>query len=80
MTKKTQPRPTREVAAVAPTGDEIRSTARSESSWSHFNAQMRVQDTTARQWYKREAVSQTWNVAALARDRALLDSAREVDA
>jgi predicted nuclease of restriction endonuclease-like (RecB) superfamily len=49
------------------TEDQIRSTAWSELGWSHFKLLMRVTDPVARQWYAREAVSQTWSVAALDR-------------
>lgn len=45
------------------TEDHIRSTAWSELGWSHFKLLMRVTDPAARQWYAREAVSQTWNTA-----------------
>ena len=49
------------------TEDEIRYSASSELSWTHYRMLMRVQDPAARQWYAREAVSQTWSVAALDR-------------
>ena len=48
-------------------GEEIRSMPWSELGWSHLKALMRVADPAARAWYAREAVSQTWSVAALAR-------------
>lgn len=49
------------------TEDEIRYSASSELSWTHYRMLMRVQDPAARQWYAREAASQTWSVAALDR-------------
>lgn len=52
------------------TEDQIRSTAWSELGWSHFKLLMRVTDPAARQWYAREAVSQTWSVAALDRQNS----------
>lgn len=48
-------------------GGEIRSTPWSELGWSHVKTIMRVTDPAARQWYAREAVAQTWSVAALDR-------------
>lgn len=54
------------------TEDQIRSTAWSELGWSHFKLLMRVTDPAARQWYAREAVSQTWSVAALDRQISTL--------
>lgn len=53
-------------------GDEIRSTPWSELGWSHIKAIMRVADPAARQWYAREAVAQTWSVAALDRQISTL--------
>ncbi|MDD2713020.1 MAG: PDDEXK nuclease domain-containing protein [Simplicispira sp.] len=52
--------------------DEIRYMPCSELSWSHFRLLMRVQDPAARQWYAREAASQTWSVAALDRQISTL--------
>jgi predicted nuclease of restriction endonuclease-like (RecB) superfamily len=46
---------------------DIRSTPWSELGWSHIKVLMRVPDPAARQWYAREAASQTWSVAALDR-------------
>lgn len=48
-------------------GGEIRSTPWSELGWSHVKTIMRVTDPSARQGYAREAVAQTWSVAALDR-------------
>lgn len=53
-------------------GDEIRSTPWSELGWSHLRVLMRVADPAARQWYAREAVGQTWSVAALGRQISTL--------
>ncbi|RZS53296.1 PDDEXK nuclease domain-containing protein [Sphaerotilus mobilis] len=53
-------------------GDDIRSTPWSELGWSHLRALMRVADPAARLWYAREAVSQTWSVAALSRQISTL--------
>jgi predicted nuclease of restriction endonuclease-like (RecB) superfamily len=52
--------------------DEIRSMPWSELGWSHIKALMRVADPAARHWYAREAVSQTWSVAALDRQISTL--------
>ena len=52
--------------------DDIRYTPCSELSWSHFRLLMRVPDPVARQWYAREAASQTWSVAALDRQISTL--------
>ena len=52
--------------------DEICDTPCRELSWSHFRQLMRVPDPDARAWYAREAVGQTWSVAALARQIATL--------
>jgi DUF1016 N-terminal domain len=54
------------------TEDEIRYPASSELSWTHYRVLMRVTDPAARQWYGREAVSQTWSVAALDRQISTL--------
>jgi len=51
---------------------EIRSTPWSELGWSHIKTLMRVSDPVARQWYAREAVAQTWSVAALDRQISTL--------
>ena len=51
---------------------EICDTPCSELGWSHLRALMRVADPAARQWYAREAVSQTWSVAALSRQISTL--------
>lgn len=53
-------------------GEEIRSMPWSELGWSHLKALMRVADPAARAWYAREAIRQTWSVAALARQIATL--------
>ena len=52
--------------------DEIRYAPGSELSWTHYRMLMRVSDPQARQWYAREAVSQTWSVAALDRQISTL--------
>lgn len=54
------------------TEDDIRYPASSELSWTHYRVLMRVADPVARQWYAREAVSQTWSVAALDRQISTL--------
>lgn len=54
------------------TQEEICYTPCSELGWSHFRLLMRVADPAARQWYAREAVSQTWSVAALDRQISTL--------
>lgn len=37
-------------------------------SWSHYLKLMQVQDEKAREWYEKEAVSQTWSVRTLQRN------------
>lgn len=54
------------------TEEEIRYAPGSELSWTHYRMLMRVSDPQARQWYAREAVSQTWSVAALDRQISTL--------
>ena len=39
-----------------------------ELSWSHYRALSRVSDPTARAWYEREAVKQSWSVRVLERN------------
>lgn len=48
-------------------GDEIRYTACSELSWSHYRLIMRVENPSSREYYMREAVEQNWSVRALER-------------
>ncbi|RCW66262.1 uncharacterized protein DUF1016 [Pseudorhodoferax soli] len=43
-----------------------------ELSWTHFRLLTRVQDPDAGKWYARDAVSQTWSVAALDRQISTL--------
>lgn len=52
--------------------EEIRYTACSELSWSHFRCLMRVENKTARTWYANEAASQSWSVRALDRQISTL--------
>lgn len=40
---------------------------RSELSWTHYRALLRVDDATARLWYMNEAATQNWNTRALDR-------------
>ncbi len=47
--------------------DEIRSALRSELTWTHYRAAMRVEDAEARRWYLREAAEQGWSTRALDR-------------
>ena len=54
------------------TEDEIRYSTSSDLSWTHFRVLMRISDPVARQWYAREAVAQTWSVAALDRQISTL--------
>ena len=54
------------------TEDEIRYSTSSDLSWTHFRVLMRIFDPAARQWYAREAVAQTWSVAALDRQISTL--------
>ena len=54
------------------TEDEIRYSTSSDLSWTHFRVLMRISDPAARQWYAREAVAQTWSVAALDRQISTL--------
>ena len=37
-------------------------------SWSHYRVLLQVNDKTARDWYKKEALEQTWSVRALQRN------------
>lgn len=37
-------------------------------SWSHYSVLLQVKDKTARDWYEREAVKQTWSVRTLQRN------------
>ena len=54
------------------TEDEIRYSTSSDLSWTHFRVLMRISDPAARQWYAREAIAQTWSVAALDRQISTL--------
>jgi hypothetical protein len=40
---------------------------RSELSWTHYRALLRVDDAAARLWYMNEAATQNWNTRALDR-------------
>lgn len=37
-------------------------------SWSHYRALLQVEDKTARDWYEKEAIEQTWGVRTLQRN------------
>ena len=37
-------------------------------SWSHYRALLQVEDKTARSWYEKEAIEQTWGVRTLQRN------------
>ena len=50
----------------------IRETVSLELSWSHYNALARVGNPSAREWYKREAITQSWSVRALERQIGVL--------
>ncbi|MCL1979710.1 MAG: DUF1016 N-terminal domain-containing protein, partial [Proteobacteria bacterium] len=50
----------------------IRETVSLELSWSHYNVLARVEKPSAREWYLREAVSQSWSVRALERQIGVL--------
>ena len=52
--------------------EEIRYTACSELSWSHFRMLMRVENKAARTWYANEAATQNWSVRALDRQISTL--------
>lgn len=52
--------------------EEIRYTACSELSWSHFRCLMRVENKAARTWYTNEAADQGWSVRALDRQISTL--------
>ncbi len=52
--------------------DEIRYTASSELSWSHYCCLIRVENKLARTWYANEAASQNWSVRALDRQISTL--------
>lgn len=38
------------------------------ASWKHYCVLLQVEDKTAREWYIREAVAQTWSVRTLQRN------------
>ncbi|GIU43749.1 hypothetical protein TUM4438_13370 [Shewanella sairae] len=45
----------------------IRDALRTELSWTHYRALLRVEQPTARQWYLEEAINQGWSARALDR-------------
>lgn len=49
------------------TGFPIRNALRSELSWTHYRALLRVEKSAARLWYMNEAADQNWNTRALDR-------------
>ncbi len=48
-------------------GFPIRNALRSELSWTHYRALLRVDDAAARNWYMKEAALQNWSSRALER-------------
>jgi predicted nuclease of restriction endonuclease-like (RecB) superfamily len=50
----------------------IRETVSLELSWSHYNHLARIENEQARNWYKAEAVEQSWSVRALERQIGVL--------
>ncbi|MFT5813026.1 MAG: putative nuclease of restriction endonuclease-like (RecB) superfamily [Psychroserpens sp.] len=50
----------------------IRETVSLELSWSHYNHLARIENEQARNWYKAEAVEQSWSVRALERQLGVL--------
>ena len=50
----------------------IRNAVRSELSWTHYRALLRVENEAARQWYMNEAAEQNWSTRALDRQISTL--------
>lgn len=50
----------------------IRETLSLELSWSHYNRLSKIENPLAREWYEREAISQSWSVRALDRQIGVL--------
>ncbi len=45
---------------------------RTELSWTHYRALIRIENEQARQWYLQEAISQNWSARALERQISVL--------
>lgn len=54
------------------TREEIRYALRSELTWTHYRALMRIEDATARRWYADEAANEGWSARALERQISAL--------
>ena len=50
----------------------IHDAVRSELSWTHYRALMRIDNPVARDWYLQEAISQSWSARALERQISTL--------
>ncbi|MDR2837140.1 MAG: PDDEXK nuclease domain-containing protein [Azonexus sp.] len=50
----------------------IRNAVRSELTWTHYRALLRVENPAAREWYAQEAISQHWSSRALERQIGVL--------
>ncbi len=50
----------------------IRDAVRSELSWTHYRALMRIENPSARDWYQQEAINQSWSARALERQISTL--------
>lgn len=50
----------------------IRDALRHELSWTHYRSLTRIEDPAARDWYAREAISQSWSSRALERQIGVL--------
>ncbi|WP_404360207.1 YhcG family protein [Methylotuvimicrobium sp. KM1] len=50
----------------------IHDAVRSELSWTHYRALMRIDNPAARDWYLQEAISQSWSARALERQVSVL--------
>lgn len=49
-----------------------RDAVRSDLSWTHYRALMRIENTSARQWYLNESILQSWSARALERQISTL--------
>lgn len=50
----------------------IHDAVRSELSWTHYRALMRIDNPAARDWYQQEAINQSWSARALERQISTL--------
>ena len=50
----------------------IRNALRTELSWTHYRCLMRIDNTSAREWYAQEAITQGWSARALERQMGAL--------